>query len=111
MSVFNIILLYGDCLPSSCQPTSAVHTGSGSSNGSNGASHDTSSRGGSPWETFHFSGGLKEYVQYNNRDNATLHEPICIGRTVRAYASHVHVAKADPHHFGLPYVCMKAGMA
>jgi DNA gyrase/topoisomerase IV subunit B len=61
----------------------------GSNNGSNGASHDTSSRGGSQWETFHFSGGLKEYVQYNNRDNATLHEPICIGRTVRAYAWHV----------------------
>lgn len=62
-----------------------VHTGS--SNGSVGASHDSSNSNGShkggQWETFHFRGGLKEYVQYNNRDNATLHEPICISRMVR----------------------------
>lgn len=35
------------------------------------------------WETFHFSGGLEEYVKFNNRDNAPMHDPIIVSRTVR----------------------------
>ena len=34
------------------------------------------------WETLHFSGGLKEYVTWLNRDKAVLHEPIYVRKTV-----------------------------
>lgn len=34
------------------------------------------------WEKFHFSGGLEEYVRFNNRDNTPMHDPIYISRTV-----------------------------
>lgn len=32
------------------------------------------------WETFHFSGGLAEYVQHINRDRISVHEPIYFTR-------------------------------
>jgi DNA gyrase subunit B len=33
------------------------------------------------WETFHFSGGLAEYVKHINRDRIATHEPIYFSRT------------------------------
>lgn len=65
-----------------CQVIDSSRKGSNSStNGSsNGAQPD--------WEEFHFSGGLKEYVQYNNRDKHAMHEPIYIKREASLWPSH-----------------------
>ena len=35
-----------------------------------------------PWEIFAFSGGLKEYVTWLNRDKEALHAPIYVNRTI-----------------------------
>jgi DNA gyrase subunit B len=35
-----------------------------------------------PWEIFAFSGGLKEYVTWLNRDKEVLHPPIYVNRTI-----------------------------
>jgi DNA gyrase/topoisomerase IV subunit B len=38
-------------------------------------------------ETFHFSGGIAEFVAYNNRTRHAMHEPIFVSRLVRPQAS------------------------
>lgn len=35
-----------------------------------------------PWQTFHYSGGLLEYVKWLNKERQPFHEPIMISREV-----------------------------
>ena len=65
--------------------------GSSAGNGDGGASAAVAAAAAaSPakgaWESFHFSGGLEEYVRYNTRDNTPMHDPIYISRTVSFFA-------------------------
>ena len=59
--------------------SSAKQASSASSNG-NGAAPAESAEGG--WEKLHYSGGLREYVQFLNQDNSPMHEPIFIREEV-----------------------------
>lgn len=49
-----------------------------SSAASNGADHPADDG----WEKLHFSGGLKEYVAFLNRDSQPMHDPIYITEKV-----------------------------
>jgi len=49
-------------------------SGNGNGNG-NGAAGEV--------ETFHFSGGIAEFVAYNNRARTPMHDPIYVSRMVR----------------------------
>ena len=57
---------------------------SGGGNGGGPAAASAAVKGS--WETLHFSGGLEEYVRFNNRDNSPLHDPIYVSRTVSFWA-------------------------
>lgn len=48
---------------------------SGNGNGSGNGAADV--------ETFHFSGGIAEFVAYNNRARTPMHDPIYVSRMVR----------------------------
>jgi DNA gyrase subunit B len=38
--------------------------------------------GSEEWNTYHFSGGLKEFVSWTNRDREVMHDPIYITKEV-----------------------------
>lgn len=58
-----------------------VHDGSDPVEASSDAEENGSSLVGEDgWETYHFSGGLAEYVKYINRDRQSLHEPIVFSK-------------------------------
>ena len=69
--------------------SSSASKAHGASNGSAGESSssessDEDSHDGhaQPWQTFHYSGGLLEYVKWLNNERQPFHEPIMISRTV-----------------------------
>lgn len=59
----------------------ASSNGNGSGNGSAAAS--TAAAASSSVETFHFSGGIAEFVAYNNRARTPMHDPISVSHMVR----------------------------
>ena len=70
--------------------SSAKQAPSASSNG-NGAAPAESAEGG--WEKLHYSGGLREYVQFLNQDNSPMHEPIFIREEVSSVCLLLHHAQ------------------
>ena len=60
--------------------------GSGSKGSSSSNGNGTGGHAAAP-ETFHFSGGIAEFVAWNNRARHAMHEPIFISRVVRNEAS------------------------
>jgi DNA gyrase/topoisomerase IV subunit B len=64
---------------------------SGSSKGSGSSSPSGNGNGSSDHEadveTFHFSGGIAEFVAYNNRARHAMHEPIFVSRVVRSWTA------------------------
>jgi DNA gyrase/topoisomerase IV subunit B len=67
--------------------------GSGSKGSSPSNGNGTGGHAAAP-ETFHFSGGIAEFVAWNNRARHTMHEPIFISRVVRNQASTACYASA-----------------
>lgn len=57
-------------------------SGARGSNGSNGSNGSSGSEEGTAVETFHFSGGISEFVKYNNRSRSAMHEPIFVSHMV-----------------------------
>ena len=64
------------------EPGSSAGNGDGGASVAAAAAAAAASPVKGTWESFHFSGGLEEYVRYNNRDNTPMHDPIYISRTV-----------------------------
>lgn len=64
--------------------SSATNGSAGASSSSSSESSDEESQDGHahPWQTFHYSGGLLEYVKYLNNERQPFHEPIMISRKV-----------------------------
>ncbi len=72
-------ILFRALQPATSSPDSNGAAAAASHPESNGAA---GSEEGGGWETLHFSGGLKEYVTFLNRDNQAMHDPIYITEKV-----------------------------
>ena len=76
--------LDGKKAPASSSNGSSSANGSSSSNGGGAPAAEAAAAGPvrEGWETFHYSGGLAEYVRYLNRDKEPIHEPFYFSKTV-----------------------------
>ena len=74
----------GKKAPASSSNGSSSANGSSSSNGGGAPAAEAAAAGPvrEGWETFHYSGGLAEYVRYLNRDKEPIHEPFYFSKTV-----------------------------
>lgn len=94
-------------LPNASPKVKAVDSQSNGSTASESSSSDSSDEDSQedhaqPWQTFHYSGGLLEYVKWLNKERQPFHEPIMISRevshvTVHAWYSGWHILVLMKH--------------
>lgn len=77
-------------------PAAANGNGTAGSGDESGNGAAAGGEGSGEVETFHFEGGIAEFVQWNNRTRTPMHDPVFVRRTVSRLRSRSPLPRPRP---------------